>query len=246
MAGCLCAEIAGPGVELSPKCFGHVWLFEGAPPEAWETVSKELVRRRYEPNQTIFSQGEAANSMYLIKGGAVKLWKLTEDGRELILGFRKAGDLLGESVFIEEGEYPVFATAITPSLVCGLSRPTFERLVERHPQVGLAVIKNLAKRIDYLTGKLGALSEPSLEERLYKTLLTVAEQVGTPVPGGWNIAFPLTHEEIGFLVGAHRVSITKAMKKLKETGRVRTKGRYLFVTDQSAFAPAPAAQGREN
>jgi CRP/FNR family transcriptional regulator len=236
MAGCVCAEIAGPGVALSPKCFGHVWLFEGAPPEAWEAVSGELVRRRFETNQTIFSQGEAADSMYLIKGGSVKLWKLTEEGRELILGFRKAGDLLGESVFVEEGTYPVFATAMTPSLICGIGKPTFERLVEAHPQVGLAVIKNLAKRIDYLTGKLGALSEPSIEDRLYKTLLTVAEQVGTRAQGGWNLAFPLTHEEIGFLVGAHRVSITKAMKKLKETGRVLTKGKYLFVTQAEATA----------
>ena len=67
--GCLCDAIAGPGVELSPKCFGQVWLFEGAPPEAWETVSKELTRRKFNENQTIFSQGEVADSMYLIKGG---------------------------------------------------------------------------------------------------------------------------------------------------------------------------------
>lgn len=232
--GCSCAEIAGPGVELSPKCFGQAWLFEGAPLEAWDTVSQELVRRKYETNQTIFSQGEAADSMYLIKGGSVKLWKLTEDGRELILGFRQAGDLLGENVFVEEGEYPVFATAMTPSLICGITKPTFERLVETHPQVGLAVIKNLAKRIDYLTGKLGALSEPSIEDRLYKVLLMVAKQVGIEAQGGWDISFPLTHEEIGFLVGAHRVSITKALKKLQDAGRVRSKGRYLFVTNMEA------------
>ncbi|GAB4278867.1 MAG: hypothetical protein Kow0092_34650 [Deferrisomatales bacterium] len=90
MAGCLCEEIAGPGVELSPKCFGHVWPFEGATPEGWETVRGELVRRRYEANQTIFSQGEAADSVYLIKGGSVKPWKLAEEGRELIPGFGKS------------------------------------------------------------------------------------------------------------------------------------------------------------
>ena len=72
--------------------------------------------------------------MYLIKGGSVKLWKLTDEGRELILGFRKAGDLLGESVFIEEGEYRVFATAITTSRICGIGKPTFERFVKAHPQ----------------------------------------------------------------------------------------------------------------
>ena len=227
--------IQQPG-QLGPGKIGIYYQSRSIPDGGHPTVSTELVRRKYETNQTIFSQGETADSMYLIKGGSVKLWKLTDEGRELILGFRKAGDLLGESVFIEEGEYPVFATAMTTSLICGIGKPTFERLVEAHPQVGLAVIKNLAKRIDYLTGKLGALSEPNIEDRLYKVLLTVAKQVGTQVSGGWNIAFPLTHEEIGFLVGAHRVSITKALKKLQDAGRVRSKGKYLFVTNQEVLA----------
>jgi len=233
---CVCERLAGPGADLHPRCFGSVWLFEGAPPEAWEVVANDLVRRKLGPGEVLFRQGDAAESMYLVKMGSVKLWKATEDGRELTLDIRNAGDLLGESVLIEEGTYPVGATCLSPALICGIDRPTFERLVLAHPQVGLAVIRNLSRRVDYLTGKLGALSEPSLEERLYQVLVNVARQVGTPAQGGWNIAFPLTHEEIGFLVGAHRVSITRAMKKLRQAGRVRSKGGYLFVTDGGAAA----------
>ncbi len=233
-SSCVCGRLAGPGASLHPRCFGHLWLFEGAPPEAWETVAGDLVRRKLDTGEILFRQGDPAESMYLLKMGSVKLWKLAEDGHELILDIRRAGDVLGESVLIEEGEYPVGATCLAPTLTCGVDRATFERLVVAHPQVGLAVIRNLSRRIDALTGKLDALAEPTLEERLYRVLVNVAQQVGTAVPGGWNIAFPLTHEEIGFLVGAHRVSITRALKKLKDTGRVRTKGRYLFVTSERA------------
>ncbi len=229
-SSCLCEKITGPDAELHPRCFGQIWLFDGAPPEAWDTISEDLVRKKCAANDVIFRQGESAESMYLIKMGSVKIWKVDEEGRELTLDIRKAGDLLGESVLIEEGDYPVYASALTPALICGVDRATFERLVEAHPQVGLAVIRNLSKRIDFLTGKLGALSEPSIEERLYKVLVNVAEQVGTPEPGGWSIAFPLTHEEIGFLVGAHRVSITRALKKLKDLGKVKSQGKFLFVT----------------
>ncbi len=235
-SACLCERLAGPGAALHPRCFGSVWLFEGASPEAWDAVAQDLVRRKLAAGDALFRQGDRAETMYLVKMGSVKLWKMSEDGRELILDIRKAGDLLGENVLIEEGWYPMSATCLAPALLCGIDRPTFERLVLAHPQVGLAVIRNLSRRVDYLTGKLGALSEPSLEERLYRVLVNVARQVGTPVPGGWNIAFPLTHEEIGFLVGAHRVSITRTLKKLREAGKVRSKGRHLFVTDAGAAA----------
>ncbi len=43
------------------------------------------------------------------------------------------------------------------------------------------------------------------------------------------IDFPLTHEELGFLVGAHRVSITRAMKVLKESGKVVREGKTLIL-----------------
>ena len=169
--------------------------------------------------------------MYLIKMGSVKLWKITEEGRMLTLDIRKAGDLLGESVLLEEGEYPVGATCLEPTLTCGIDRKAFEDLVVKYPMVGLVVIRNLSRRIQRLSEKVGALSEPNLDDRLYKVLTNVAREIGTHVSGGWTIAFPLTHDEIGFLVGAHRVSVTRALGKLRDLGRIRTNGKFLFISD---------------
>ncbi|MBI5444902.1 MAG: hypothetical protein HY900_27290 [Deltaproteobacteria bacterium] len=53
---------------------------------------------------------------------STKLFTVTEDGRVLTLDVRKAGDLLGESVFIEESDFPVTATCLEPTLTCGVSR----------------------------------------------------------------------------------------------------------------------------
>lgn len=228
---CWCAEHAGPRVILEPRCFGQIWLFENTPPEAWSSVSRHLVRKSLAAGEDLFRQGDHADSMYLIKQGAVKLWKVTEEGRTLTLDIRKAGDILGESVLIEESEYPVGATCLEPTFTCGIDRKTFESLVVDYPAVGLVVIRNLSRRIQFLSSKVGAFSEPSLDDRLCAVLLSVAKEVGTRVEGGWTIAFPLTHEEIGFLVGAHRVSVTRALGKLRDSGKIRTNGKLFFVSD---------------
>lgn len=123
------------------------------------------------------------------------------------------------------------ATCLEPTLICGFDRTTVETLVTNHPDVGLVVILNLSRRIQQLSGKVGALSEPNLEDRLYEVLVNVAREVGARAPGGWTIAFPLTHEEIGFLVGAHRVSVTRALGRLRDTGKIRMSGKQLFVSD---------------
>jgi CRP/FNR family transcriptional regulator len=212
-------------------CFEQIWLFEGAPHDALCAVSRKLARRTLATGEDLFRQGDCANSLYLIKLGSIKLWKLTEEGRVVTLDFRKAGDLLGECVLLEKGTYPVGATCLEPTLTCGFDKATFESLVTDHPDVGLVVIRNLSRRIQQLSGKVGALSEPNLEARLYEVLVNVACEVGAPAPGGWTIALPLTHEEIGFLVGAHRVSVTRALARLRRTGKIRMSGKHLFVRD---------------
>jgi CRP/FNR family cyclic AMP-dependent transcriptional regulator len=228
---CKCMQLAGPGAALHPRCFEQIWLFEGAPHEALRAVAGELVRKSLDAGDDLFRQGQHADSIYLIKMGSVKLWKTTEDGRSVTLDIRKAGDMLGESVLLEEGVYPVGATCLEPTLTCGFDKATFEALVLKHPDVGLVVIRNLARRIQQLSGKVGALSEPNLEDRLYEVLVNVALEVGARAPGGWTIAFPLTHEEIGFLVGAHRVSVTRALGKLRDMGKIRTSGKHLYIRD---------------
>jgi len=60
-------------------------------------------------------------------------------------------------------------------------------------------------------------------------LSQVAREHGVSERQGYSIQFPLTHEELGFLVGAHRVSVTRALKSLKETGRIIQEGRVLIV-----------------
>ena len=227
--------LAGPGGIAHPRCFEQIWLFEGAPNDALCAVAKELVRKKLAAGEDLFRQGDPADSIYLIKMGSVKLWKLTEEGRIATLDIRKAGDLLGESVLLEEGAYPVGATCLEPTLTCGFDRATFEALVLNHPDIGLVVIRNLSRRIQQLSGKVGALSEPNLDDRLYEVLVNVAREVGTPALGGRTIAVPLTHEEMGFLVGAHRVSVTRAVARLRDMGKIRISDKHLFVRD---FAPS--------
>ena len=69
----------------------------------------------------------------------------------------------------------------------------------------------------------------NLEDRLYHVLSQAAREHGVQERQGYSIQFPLTHEELGFLVGAHRVSVTRAIKSLKETGKIIQTGKTLIV-----------------
>ena len=68
-----------------------------------------------------------------------------------------------------------------------------------------------------------------LGERLYQVLHNMALEHGVRSRGGLLIEFPLTHEDLAFLVGAHRVSVTRALKELKKAGSIVQHKRQLLV-----------------
>lgn len=226
---CLCEQIAGKDIELSPTCIGHLWIFENLDPEEVKALSSEALRKKSVKGQALFLQGDPADEMFLIKGGRVKLTKVLEDGNELTLDIRKAGDFVGENMFSEESEYPVSAYCLEDTLTCGFSRNQFENLVLQHPNVGLQIIKNLSERISWLTSRVGSLAVTNVEDRLYRVLSTVAQEHGAMTSQGTVIQFPLTHEDLSFLTGAHRVSITRAMKTLKRAGKIIHEDKQLIL-----------------
>lgn len=226
---CLCKDIAGDDIELSPTCIGNLWIFENLAPEDIQSLSKKALRKKMKKGETVFMQGDSADEMFLIKGGRIKLTKVLENGTELMLDLRKAGDFVGENMFSEEGEYPVSAVCLEDTLTCGFTRSQFEDLVLKHPAVGLQVIKTLSERISWLTTRVGNLAVTNIEDRLYRVLSNVAKEHGAKGPKGVVIQFPLTHEDLSFLTGAHRVTVTRAMKALKEAGKIILEDRLLIL-----------------
>ncbi len=232
--GCICNAHIGSGLTASPTCIGHLWLFANLKAEEMANLAQAALRKTFKKDQVVFSQGDAADQMFLLKAGRVKLGKITAEGNEITLDIRKAGDFLGESLLIEEADYPLTALCLEDTLTCGFTKAAFEKLILENSNIGLQVIKNLSNRIAWLTERVGSFSLTNLEDRLYQVLTQVAREHGVESPRGFSIQFPLTHEELGFLVGAHRVSITKAMKALKEAGRILQEGKTLILATPSA------------
>jgi CRP-like cAMP-binding protein len=227
-SSCSCNDIPLAGT-TAESCLGHTWLFESLEPEDLQAMIGAAIRKVYSAGQVIFAQDDPTNRMFLLKGGRVRLSKLLDDGSEFTLDIRKAGDFLGENMLSEEGTYPVTAQCMEETLTCGFTKERFERLVLDRPRIGLQVMKNLSKRISSLATRIESMSLTHLEARLYQILRSMALEHGVKGKDGLVIEFPLTHEDLAFLVGAHRVSVTRALKGLKQAGSVVQQKRHLLV-----------------
>ena len=64
--------------------------------------------------------------MFLIKNGRIKLSKVNEDGSEVTLDFRKAGDFIGENIFTGQEDYPLSAWALEDTITCLMATLSYQ------------------------------------------------------------------------------------------------------------------------
>lgn len=217
---CSCELKVGQNVKLSNVCIADFWVFRDLDPQENKALLRNVVIKTKMKGQWLFAQGEKADELFLIKSGLVKLIKLMEDGTEVILDIRKAGDFIGENIFAAEGCYPLGAFCMEETLTCGFNKSTLEKVIKENPDIGIHIIKNLSERIAWLTERVGNMAATHIDERLYRVLFSIAQEHGVKGLNGMTIQFPLTHEDLGFIIGAHRVSVTRALKALQRDGRV--------------------------
>ncbi|XPV77867.1 MAG: Crp/Fnr family transcriptional regulator [Desulfovibrio sp.] len=209
-----CKNTIPTGSCTTNYCFKDLWIFNDFSEEHVKQLQTIGQKRTISKGDMVFRQGDSAHDIFLIKYGRIKLSKVNIDGTEITLDFRKAGDTLGENVFSDEELYPVSAIAIEETTTCGITFPDFQKLILKNPEMGLKVISSMSRKITAMTHRLENSTEKSLEEKLFSTLSTIAYEHTDAKAVNPCIPFPLTHEELAFLVGAHRVSITKALNAL--------------------------------
>lgn len=141
---------------------------------------------------------------------------------------------MGENLLAGESEYPVSAWCLEDTLTCGFNRTTFKELILRYPNIGLQIIKNMSEHISWLTHQVESMAVSNIEDRLYRVLLNVTREHGIKNRKGLTIQFPLTHEDLSFLIGAHRVSVTRAINTLKKSGKIVALGKN-FTLPSSAI-----------
>ncbi len=200
---------------------------------------------RLRSRQYVYHQGDPAHAVYLIDSGMVKLARLTDDAREMILEFLGPGEVFGAADFLERPMTEEFAQALEPTTVQVIRRPDFEALAERRPSILVAVSRMLGRRSRDFVVRLADMVSKDARHRLADLLDGLADHFGVPTDGG--VAFPgrLTHVDLGNYIGSARETVTEALSDFAKDERIRRKGRKIIVTRRLGEEGAAEAENPE-
>lgn len=185
----------------------------------------------FKKKESIFSEGDAPNWLYVVLDGRVKITKISHQGKEIILEVIAPKDFFGGIAVVRGFPYPGNAVAMEDAKVLKISRTNLMKVLDRFPSVMNGIAMNIGDRMRGLQDNLKNIALERVESRIASLLAKLATKIGVKAGKGATLNMKLTKQDIAEMVGTTVETSIRTMSKFKKLGLVAEKDGLIVVTD---------------
>ena len=209
----------------------RVDLFAGLSAVQLEALGRVAIPRSISTGDVLFLQDDKADGFYILASGGLQVYRTGMDGRRQILHvFEKPGDVCGEVPVFEGGAYPAAAEAVCDTTVLYLPRDAFLGLTKAQPEILLAMLAELSRRLRRFVGLIDDLSLKDVGTRLAQYLIAQAEAANTN-----RITLSMTKGMLASQLGTIAETVSRTLRKMQEQGLIAVDGRQITIRDRNAL-----------
>jgi len=194
-----------------------------------------MVSRDYEKGQMILLEESTGETFFIITSGTVKVTRLSDDGREVILALLGESDFFGEMSLLDGEGRSANIVANEDAEVMTLSRRDFLEYLETYPKIAIALLEELAVRIRKSDQQIESLSLSDSEQRIGITLIRLAEEGGTIKRGDVTVQNLPYQQDIANMAGTSRETVSRTLKLLEDKKLVKRNGSDITIFNFNTF-----------
>ena len=200
-----------------------------------EKISNKMILRNYNKGQVILLEESKGETFFVIKTGEVKVTKLSDDGREVILAILGESDFFGEMSLLDGEGRSANIVANEDSAVLTLSRNDFLSCLESYPKIAISLLEELAVRLRKSDKHIESLSLSDSEHRIGITIARLAEEIGTIQKGVVSIKKLPFQQDIANMAGTSRETVSRTIKLFEDKKILTRNGRALTIFNFNSF-----------
>jgi len=208
-----------------------VSIFNTLTTEEVKELSRYLLTETFTKKESIFSEGDPSEWLYIVKTGKAKITKLSNDGKEIILEIISPHEMFGGIAVVRGFPYPANAVAMEDSEVLKISRKNLLSLMDKLPNLMYCMAVNIGDRIKDTHETLKSIALEKVESRIASLLIKLSEKSGEKVAEGVAINMKLTKQDIAEMVGTTVETSIRTMSKLAKAGLVVSKSGKIVIRD---------------
>jgi CRP-like cAMP-binding protein len=173
--------------------------------------------------------------LFLIKQGQVQLYRISPEGKKLVIATLGPGTLFGEMALLGQQMHNAFAEALEDCLILVMSRADLERLILDKPIVGVRMLEITGRRLSDAEARLEDMAFKGIPARLASLLLRLSAERNSPDIAG------LTHQDLAETIGTYRETATQVLNDLKAQGLIDIGRKRITIVDPARLAQVAAS-----
>jgi CRP-like cAMP-binding protein len=197
--------------------FENVNLFNILCPHKFKEYKKCHTFDLYKKSDYIYFEEDAANKVFIIEAGKIKLGYYNEDGTEVVKSILTKGELFGEKAILGEEIRNEFAQSLDNSTsICSINVETLHDLMQDNKTFSLKIYKFLGLRFKKLERRLHLILFKDIKTRFLEFMKELCDEYGYDCEksGDKVIIHPYTQKDIASLIGTSRSNLNVLMNEL--------------------------------
>src|SRR5436190_14776951 len=228
------AKMAGTSSQDTAELLEGVPVFQTLERADLERIAQLAVPRSFAPGEVVFREGDASDTLYIVREGRARAIRSHRDGRTITLARFGPGDIFGELALFEDERRSATVEAIEPTSVVAVLGPDMRRLLSEHADISARMVIALGRRLRETNERLSRQSFQTVQSRVAVVLSQLVDQELAHGAAG-DVLVTATQADLAQLAGSSRESASRFLAVLERAGVISQGRGRLVVHDPEAL-----------
>lgn len=209
----------GTSVKSQEACVSLVPIFNHLEQSQLDEIMQVVHSTTFKKGEIIYHAGADSNSLYIVNRGQVKIYRLSESGKEQLVRILNPGDFTGELALFQQSVHTAYAEAMIDTQICMIRRDELQQLLMTYPTISLKVLTEFAHRLETSEEQTTRFATEKVETRI---ALFLAECLDEST--GNMIELPMSKKELASYLGTTPETMSRRLSDFEAAGLIKQNG----------------------
>lgn len=220
----VCAHGANHSEEAHRSCVSLVPIFNHLEMEQMNEIMKTVHSSSYKRGEVIYRAGEKSDSLYIVSKGKIKIYRLSESGKEQLVRILTPGEFTGELALFNETIHESYAEAMMGTEICMIKRTTLQQLLLKYPSISLKILAEFSNRLEQSEVQTTRFATEKVETRIALFLVECIENPDESL----QFELPMSKKDLASYLGTTPETISRKLAELEDQGYIKQKTKKMI------------------
>lgn len=203
-------------------CVSIVPIFNHLAQEQMDEVMRVVQSVSLKKGEILYHAEDESDALYIVHQGQIKIYRLTEEGKEQLIRILLPGDFTGELALFQDSVHEAYAEAMVDTEICMIQRQNLHQLLLKYPTISLEILNEFANRLETAEKQTTRFATEKVETRIALFLAECLDRQGDVMTHEFEL--PMSKKDLASYLGTTPETLSRRFSQFEEKGYIKQKG----------------------